>query len=55
MNQNSQYIVLINNSKTTWPTYILMLFLSSSDNLLKDAYIIFLKSVDHFEIERKTC
>ena len=34
MDQNSQNIVLINNSGTTWPTQILMLFLSSLDSLL---------------------
>ena len=34
MDQNSQNIVLINNSRTTWPTSILMLFLSFGDNLL---------------------
>ena len=32
-----------------------MPFLNSLDNLLYDAYIIFLKSVDNFEIEHKTC
>ena len=32
-----------------------MLFLSSLDNLLQDAYIIFQKGVDDFEIEHKTC
>ena len=32
-----------------------MQFLSSLDNLLYDAYIIFQKSVDNFEIEHKTC
>ena len=32
-----------------------MSFLSSLDNLLKDAYIIFQKGVDNFEIEHKTC
>ena len=35
-------IVLINNSRTAWPTKISMLFLSPSDNLLQDACIIFL-------------
>ena len=30
-----------------------MLFLSSLDNLLKDAYIFFQKDVDNFEIEHK--
>ena len=30
-----------------------MLFLSSLDNFLLDGYIIFLKNVDYFEIERK--
>ena len=43
----------INNSKTAWPTLILMLFLSSLDNLLEDAYIIFQKDIDNFEIEHK--
>ena len=33
----------------------LMSFLSSSDSLLQDAYIIFHKSVDNFEIMHKTC
>ena len=41
MDQNSQNIVLINKSRTAWPTQILMLFLSSLDNLLQDTYIIF--------------
>ena len=36
MDQNSRTIILINNSRTAWPTWILMLFLSSSlDNLYK--------------------
>ena len=34
---------------------MLMLFLSSLDNLLQDTYIIFHKYVDDFEIEHKTC
>ena len=35
MDQNSQNIVLINNSsKNHWPGMILMLFLSSLDNLI---------------------
>ena len=50
MDQNSQNIVLVNNTRITWPTYILMLFLSSLDNFLQDAYIIFQKGVDNFEI-----
>ena len=37
----TQNIVLINNSKTIWPTDILMLFLNFFDNLLQDAYIVF--------------
>ena len=45
----------INNSRTAWPTLILMLFLSSLDNLLQDAHIIFHKDVGNFEIEHKTC
>ena len=32
-----------------------MLFLSSLDNLLKAAYIIFQKGADNFEIEHKIC
>ena len=40
MDQNSQNNVLINNSRTAWPTLILMSFLSSLDNLLKDAHLI---------------
>ena len=54
MNQNIQNVVWINNSRTAWPTQILMLFLSSLDNL-HNAYIIFQKGVDNFEIEHKTC
>ena len=55
MDQNSQNIVLIKNSRTAWPTFIFMLFLSFLDNLLQDTYIIFKKGVDNFEIEHKTC
>ena len=40
MDQNSQNIVLIDNSRTAWPALILMLFLSSLDNFLPDAYHI---------------
>ena len=47
--------VLIINSTIVWPTEILLPFLSFSDNLFKDAYIIFQKSVDNFEIVHKTC
>ena len=32
-----------------------MSFLTSLENLLQDAYIIFQKGVDDFEIEHKTC
>ena len=46
--------VLFNNSRTTWPTHMSMLFLSSMDYLLLDAYIIFQKDVDDFEVEYKT-
>ena len=55
MDQNFQNVVWINNSRTAWPTETLMLILSSLGNFLKDAYIIFLKGVDDFEIEYKTC
>ena len=32
-----------------------MLFLSSLDNLLQDAFISFQKDVANFDIEHKTC
>ena len=50
IDQNNILHVLINNSRTAWPTEVLMPFLSSSENLLQDAYIIFQKSVKYFEI-----
>ena len=53
MGQNSQNIVWINNSKNLLATLNLMLFLSSLDNLLQDAYIIFQKGVDNFQIAQK--
>ena len=34
MDQNSQNVVWINNSRTAWPTLTFMLFLSALDNLL---------------------
>ena len=34
MDQNSQNIVLNNNSESAWPTQILILFFRSLDNLL---------------------
>ena len=40
--------VLIHNIKTGKPSKIPMPFLSSLDNLLYDAYIIFQKDVDNF-------
>ena len=46
---------MIHNLETAWPTQISMPFLSCLDNLLEDAYIIFQKGVDNFEMERKTC
>ena len=54
MYQKSQNVVWINNSRTAWPTKNLMLFLSSLDNLLSDACIIFQEGLDNFEIEHKT-
>ena len=48
---NSENIVSINNSRNAWPTEVL----SSLDNLLLRAYIIFQKGADSFEIEHKTC
>ena len=41
VDQNSIFHVLINNSRTTLPTKILMSFSSFSDNLLSDADIEF--------------
>ena len=55
IDQNDILNVLTHNLETAWPTKILMLFLSSLDNLLLYAYIIFQKGVDYFEIEHKTC
>ena len=54
MEQNSQNIVLINNSRTTWPTYDAIL---SSNFFWTICYeIICQKGVDYyFEIEHKTC
>ena len=40
IDQIVQNIVLINNSRTTWQTKMLMPVLSFSDNLLQDACII---------------
>ena len=47
--------VVINNSRTSWIIEILMPFLSFSDDLLQDAYIIFQNIVDHFEMTYNTC
>ena len=55
MDQNSQNNALINNSRIAWPTSILMPFLNFLDNLLLEAYIIFHKDVDDFQIEHKIC
>ena len=52
---NNILTVLIHNLKIAWPTKMSMPFLSSLDNLLEDAYIIFENGVDNFEIEHKTC
>ena len=43
IDQSMQNTVLLNNSKNIWPIKIPMPFVSSSDNLLRDAYIIFQK------------
>ena len=48
INQNVPNIVLINNSRTTWPTKILMPFSSFTDYLLQDAYIVFQSCVNKF-------
>ena len=39
IDQNMKKIVLISNSRTAWPTKILMPFFSFSDNLLQGAHI----------------
>ena len=41
MDENSQNVVWINNSRIVWPTLALMLFLSSLDNLVKDSHVFF--------------
>ena len=41
VDRNVQNIVLINNSRTSWPTTILIPFFSFSDNLLQDTSILF--------------
>ena len=41
---------MINNSRTAWPTEILMSFLSFSDNLLQDSYFSFQSGVDNFQV-----
>ena len=51
MDQKSQNIVLINNSRTTWHTYISILELLGQLTMMH----IFQKGVDNFEIERKSC
>ena len=52
MNQTNQHVVWVNNSRTARPTLILLLILSSLDNLLSDTYIIFQKDVDNFDITK---
>ena len=42
MDQNSQNVVWINNSRTVWPTEILMLFLSSLDYKM---HVLFFKKL----------
>ena len=46
--------IFIHNLKTNGPIKISIPFFSFLDNLLKDAYIIFQKGVNNFEIEYKT-
>ena len=53
--KNVKNIVLINNSRTSWRTKILMRSLSFIDNLLQDAYIRFQNSVDDFKKTHTTC
>ena len=55
MNQSCQNNVLINNTRTAWPTYNLMQYLSSFDSLLPAEYIVFQQGVHKIEMEHKTC
>ena len=55
MNQNSQNIVLINNSRTVWSTLILITSFEFFGQFTKDVYIVIQKGVDNFETEHKTC
>ena len=50
-----QNIILNNNSRPACPTKILMTFLSVSDNLLEDVYIILQRNVDNFEKKNIRC
>ena len=53
-----QTIKMLFGSITQEPLGLLkfsVLFLSSLDNLLQDAYVIFEEDVNYFEIEHKTC
>ena len=53
MDQNSQNVVgSITHELLGLPKFAL--FLNSLDNLLEDAYIIFQKGVDNFEIQCRT-
>ena len=54
MDQNSQNIALINNSRTPDLLRFNIIF-EFLGQCTKDAYIIFQKGVDNFEIEHKTC
>ena len=42
--------IVINSSRTAWPTKILIPFLRFSDSLLQDSHTVFQNSVDNFEI-----
>ena len=56
MDQNNILAVLIHKLKPLGVLKYLKLLLSSLDNLLWDAYIIFVKKdVGNFEVEHKTC
>ena len=50
-----RFAVLCDNSRTVWPTKMLMPFLSFSNNLFQNNHIIFQQTVDYFEIAHKTC
>ena len=55
INQSNILPDFINNTRTVWCIEMSMPFLSFSDNLLQDAFIIFQNGADNFEIVYKIC